>query len=170
MNDKPWHYVSDEEAAALIGERLIDSTTPTLPSDGGGTNIPSNYPELLPQGSLTPTLPNSPEVQDLLRKLATLTTSNKPHTTKRSTKYPWDLWLNGKLHTAVMGTDFECRPGQFQNMLGNIARNRGLYILSSVQKDKKSIVFQAYGTEEERDAAKYGEYDDGYGDATPEDL
>jgi len=89
-------------------------------------------------------------------------------TTVRKTKYPWDIWLDGKLHTAIHGKDFSSPLSTFQITLSNTARRKGLFIRTAVQSDRISVVLQAFKTKEEAVAAWAEEYDDGYGDIEPE--
>jgi hypothetical protein len=55
--------------------------------------------------------------------------------TNRLTKYPWDVWMDGKPHVAVKGHNFNQSRAQFVTMMHNRARGHDLYLATRVIND-----------------------------------
>lgn len=80
----------------------------------------------------------------------------KPHKKPGApAKYNWDAWIDGKLHVAERGEDFDIPAIEFMNRLHNYARRKELFVSSEVLGDG-NVEFCFYRSKALREAAKYG--------------
>jgi hypothetical protein len=49
-----------------------------------------------------------------------------PPSGRKSSRYPWDEWLDGQARILVKGEDFDVDILKMQNNFGSVARTRGL--------------------------------------------
>lgn len=68
-------------------------------------------------------------------------------------KFPWEVWADGKYHTATKWEDFEMSVQDFQNRLYNYARRKELFVYSE-SHGQDGVGFQFFRTRVERDVAK----------------
>ena len=67
---------------------------------------------------------------------------------ERSSRYPWDDWMDGKLHTAVRGIDFFVETSQFQKYVHEKARSVGLQAVTRAIGDTVYFKIVEPGLEE----------------------
>lgn len=60
-----------------------------------------------------------------------------------TSKYPWDLWLDGRVWKLTRGVDFYNEPKNFRCQVKNNARVRGKRTTTSVRGD--DVIIQAVG-------------------------
>lgn len=74
--------------------------------------------------------------------------------TSAPTTMPWPKWTNGDFYVVTHGADFSISVGEFQNRLHNVARRKGLFVLTKTVSDV-TIEFQFFKTRAERERQKY---------------
>jgi hypothetical protein len=111
-------------------------------------------------------LPNSPEV---------ISSKEVGRNPRSQTKYPWDLWMNGKVHVAMTGIDYKVSKPVFQTMLHNFARRNEIFV-ATMDLGPDGMRFQYVASQKVAQLTKMEwrnaweeEFDDGYGDVGPED-
>lgn len=62
-----------------------------------------------------------------------------PKVGTRKSKYPWNLWLNGKPHVLVKNRDFKVKMHGFQSTVHGAAARRGLIVTTKVSGNKITI-------------------------------
>jgi hypothetical protein len=113
---------TDEDIALLMGDSDQPANQPTSPTHS------TNGERVIPPTSLT----TSPTVwgigeQDLRRpNVGQLVYEDRR--TGRVTKYPWNVWQDGKVHVATKGYDFAQSRTQFVTMMHNRARGHDQYL------------------------------------------
>ena len=81
---------------------------------------------------------------------------NKWPKTSHGAKYPWDLWLDGRIHRIEHGTDYTCVYDALRVALYRSAKNRGVKVKTSYNREDQSITVQAYGHEPNMPPATFG--------------
>lgn len=64
----------------------------------------------------------------------------------RPSKYPWDKWMDGNLHTLVRGRDFQPSVDTFRNFITQKAGKSGVRVVTSIWRtvDKEGVDIQFY--------------------------
>lgn len=117
----PRDDITDEDLAFLM-----EGSSPT-------------YPPTVPIGEEEALRPTSPphwgtEEQDLRRPDVGRPVYQSKGS-QRLTKYPWDVWMDGKPHVAVKGFNFSQSRTQFVTMMHNRARGHDMYLATRVVND-----------------------------------
>jgi hypothetical protein len=73
------------------------------------------------------------------------------------------------MHILTAGQDFDIPIETFRVSVTNTARRHGKHVVTT-RNGTDVLAVQAFDTPEAAEAARRGEYDDGYGDLGPEDL
>ena len=63
--------------------------------------------------------------------------------TGHGSKYPWELWTNGKIYKVQRGTDFAVNPEAFMSSLRNAAKRFKLLVRKEVYGEN-GVIFQFY--------------------------
>lgn len=66
----------------------------------------------------------------------------------RGSKYPWDIWFNGKTWKIVAGEDFDCKTKTMREQIYQKASEMGYRVRTHVNKKTGDIFFQRYAVRE----------------------
>jgi len=94
-----------------------------------------------------------------------LTTSREPNSTLvrmypsrsgRASKYPWDVWLDGRVHVATRGHDFDQPRSRFVVFLHNRANVLDRFVVTRYLSTHsvEAVEFRFCRTKEDRDGQK----------------
>lgn len=66
-----------------------------------------------------------------------------PHWGGKPAIYPWDDWLDGRVHELEHGTDFTTSRQTFRHTASMAARRRGHGLKTAILRDTNTVVIQA---------------------------
>ena len=66
-----------------------------------------------------------------------------------SSKYPWNLWLDGQIWKLVRGTEYKCAAASMRTAAFLAARTRNKNVRTNMIMDGNGIVIQAEGEKDD---------------------
>lgn len=64
---------------------------------------------------------------------------------KVKTKYPWDLWFNGKTHLLIAGEDFKWDIRLFRGYIYDVATMKGLRVKTALTESEDALYVRRLG-------------------------
>lgn len=84
---------------------------------------------------------NFPDLPLKLRTMILKEWNKRDHDVKspgRPSKYPWDEWMNGRIHRALAGRDFHMSVDKFRSALRQKAYHTGMSVASWVEEVREN--------------------------------